>query len=155
MSHNNPPVRGAVIAILLEHGPMTMLEITEAIGWKHSRVHSAISNARILHPGQFFRISSYRKHPERGKDIAVFAAGPGKDKPRPVLSQDQKKSRRRAVQNRYNRKNRTIIDTKARIKRAKSNGVAVSTNPWLRLMSPAVRSFVVQQEIRQNGPRTP
>lgn len=145
MSHNNPPIRNAVLACLREHGPMTMLDIAEALQWPLARVHSAICGARNRYPGQLVHISGYRKHPERGKDVSVFAAGPGEDKPRPVLTNQQKQARRRVVQARYNRKNRTIIDTKARIKRAKAKGVTVVSNPWLNLMPPSVRSYAVQQ----------
>lgn len=145
MSHNNPPVRNAVLACLREHGPMTMLDIAEALQWPLARVHSAICGARKRYPGQLLHVSGYRKHPERGKDLSVFTAGPGADKTRPALSQQQKQARRRATQTRYNRKNRTLIDTKARIKRAKAKGVEVVSNPWLNLMPPSVRSYAVQQ----------
>jgi hypothetical protein len=150
MSHNNPPVRNAVLACLREHGPMTMMEVAETLQWPVERVHSAISGARKRYPGQLVHIVAYRKHPERGKDVSVFKAGPGEDKPRPVLTKQQKAARRRVTQTKYNRKNRTLIDTRARIKRAKAKGVEVVSNPWLHLMPPSVRSYAVQQARMEN-----
>jgi hypothetical protein len=144
MSHNNPPVRNAVLECLREHGPMTMVEIAEMLSWSLVRVHGAIMGARSRHPGKLVRVVAYVRHAERGKDIQVYAAGAGKDKPRPVLTEEDRKARRKVVQNRYNHKNRQVIDAKARIKRAKSQGFEPVAHPWFQLIPPSVRGLATQ-----------
>ena len=123
---------------------MTMRQIAETLDWPLPRVHSVLMGARKRYPGKMVRVVRYVEHPERGKDVQVFAAGPGKDKPRPVLTEQERRERRRVVQDRYNRKNRKLIDTKARIKRAKAKGVDVPGNHWFQLMPPEVRRHVSQ-----------
>jgi hypothetical protein len=125
---------------------MSVQQIAEILGWDGERVRSAISAMRFHYPGKMVHITGYKKHPERGKDVQILAAGPGEDMPRPVLTAKQKQARRRATQNRYNKKNRSIIDAKARLRRAKEKGIAVAANPWFHLIPPSTRGYATQMD---------
>ena len=71
MSHNNPPVRNAVIAALRAHGPMTCHEIADVMDWPLARVQCALRNARRLHPEKIFRVIRYEPVTEgKGKDAS-------------------------------------------------------------------------------------
>lgn len=148
MSHNNPPVRNAVIAAIKEHGPMTCNEVAEVLGWTIERTHSVIANGRRLHPGKLFRVIRYQPSRGKGKDQAVYAVQAGKDKPRPTT--DMKVRRHEALQ-RYRNKHRATINARHRQARAAKAGSTVPQNPWMQLAPVELRSVMTLQARRGEG----
>ena len=139
MSHNNPPIRNAVIATLKEHGPMTCEDTAGLMGWTVERVHGVISSARRLRPGQIFRVVRYQRAEGRGKDHSVYAASPGQDAPRPKVD---KKVRRLRTQEDYRNRHRAIVNARNRMARAAKKGYTASANPWAQLAPREIRSFM-------------
>ncbi len=134
MSHNNPPVRNAVIAVLKARGPMTVREIAEELDWPVSRVHGVIANGRRLHPEKLFRVVAYK--PSEGKDLSVYAARPGKDTPRDV----DKRARQLARQTRYRKKHAAVVNARHRARRALKREQPTAVNPWMQLAPKDVRT---------------
>lgn len=151
MSHNNPPVRNAVIAVLKARGPMTVREIAEELDWPVSRVHAVVANGRRLHPEKLFRAVSYRRVKEgKGKDMAVYAAKPGKDAPRPAVDKDARALERYA---RYRQRHNATINARQRAQRAQKRERPTAINPWMQLAPPSVRSAMTMaaNEARQSA----
>lgn len=82
-----PTSRNAVWDALYQHGPMSVVDLVELLGWSRNRVNKAIQTARNEHPGEFFRIVRYDLRPsgERGHETPIYAAERGKDVRRPVF----------------------------------------------------------------------
>lgn len=134
MSHNNPPVRNAVIAVLKARGPMTVREIAEELDWPVSRVHAVVANARRQHPEKLFRAVSYRP---KGKDTSVYAAMPGKDAKRQPIDKEARARERFA---RYRQRHRAAINARLRAKRAAKRKQPTAINPWMQLAPKELRS---------------
>ena len=145
MSHNNPPVRNAVIAALTQHGPMTCHEIADVMDWPLARVQCALRNARRLHPEKVFRVIRYKPVTEgKGKDASVYAAQAGADVPRQADNIDE---RRQKAQARYRRRHKAVINSRTRRARALQSGHAVRANPWAQLsVSGGIRSAITYLE---------
>lgn len=112
-----------MIDALLALGPMSSVEIAAHLGWPRNRVEATVSMARTNHPGKFFRIVRYELQSGRqGREVSIYAAGPGPDAPRP----DFGKAHKRAINRRYHQKHRAI---RAAQRRARSSG-ALQATPW-------------------------
>lgn len=148
MSHNNPPVRNAVIAALREHGPMTRHALAECLDWPLGRVHSTVANARRLRPEQVFRVVGYQRVLEgKGKDASIYAAEPGPDMPRPKAGQYQ---RNRATRRRYRERHRAVINARHRARRAREKGRVVRSNFWAQLAHKSARSAMALAVLQSN-----
>lgn len=138
MSHNNPPIRNAVIAVLKARGPMTVREIAEELDWPVGRVHAVVANGRRLHPEKLFRAVSYRPVKEgKGKDAAVYAAMPGKDAKRPEVD---RQARARENFARYRQRHKAAINARQRAQRALKRERPTAINPWMGLAPKELRS---------------
>ena len=141
MTWHNPPVRGAVIAALQEHGPMTVHDIAELLDWPLARVQRTVSNTRALHPGEIFRVTGYKRAAEgKGKDASIYAAEAGPDQPRKTKVAHRLMLNRR----RYKKKHSARINARTRAVRADKAGRSAQANPWAGLMPVAVRSSVTR-----------
>jgi len=137
MTHRALPVRNAVIAVLKEHGPMTIPEIADHLAWDLPRTRSVIANGRRLHPGKLFRIIAYRRATEsKGKDTGVFAAQAGPDKPR----NPDKIARRKKTQASYRRRHQALINARHRKWRAEKQGRELVPNIWAPLLPSSANS---------------
>ena len=149
MSHNNPPVRNAVIATIKEHGPMTCADTAGLMGWTVERVHGAIASARRRCPGQIFRVVGYQRAADgKGKDASIYAAQPGDDVPRPAVN---KKARRNATQANYRKRHKAIVNARLRMSRAKNKGRGVSNNIWMQLADKSARSAMSMAAQRRSA----
>ena len=150
MSHNNPPVRNAVIAALTQHGPMTCHEIADVMDWPLIRVQSVLRSARWLHPEKMFRVVGYKRTANgRGKDASVYALQAGADVPRNVVDFGKRRLQARAL---YRYRNQAAINARNRADRALKAGHAASANPWLHLTANAqVRSAITYLERTANA----
>lgn len=152
MSHNNPPVRSALIAALKEHGPMTRHDLAELLDWTVDRVHSVIGAGRMRYPGQIFRVVGYRRASQgKGKDASIYAAEAGPDQARKA----KVAARRVASQRRYRQKHNAAINSRTRAMRAAKAGRPGQASPWAQLASPAARAAMAQIQIRQKAQRQP
>ncbi len=116
----------AIEKLLREQGPMTAAEIAEALEFTRSRVDASIIEARKRYGTTHFRITGYKRQVGiQGREAAVFAAGPGKDVPRPAMDTLDD---RRAIQQRYRDKYRYIL----RMRNQKRRHGAL--NPFLLVM---------------------
>lgn len=87
-----PTTRDAITQALKENGPMSVVEIMEATGFGRLQVNSCMTTARHNHPGRYFRITDYRRQVGvKGREIPVYAAGRGRDAPRPVFEKAESK----------------------------------------------------------------
>jgi len=85
-----PTTRDAITQALREHGPMSVVEIMEATGFGRLQVNSCMTTARRDHPGRYFRITGYRRQVGvKGREIPIYAAGRGRDVPRPVFDRTE------------------------------------------------------------------
>lgn len=124
-----PTTRDAITKALTDCGPMTVAELVEHLQWTRTRVDGCISLARANHPGQFFRIVRYRHG--RGREAAVYAAGPGKDAKRPTFDQAHVAARNGS----YYRRNRARLAVARKLRAG-----APMASPWSGLIPPARRS---------------
>ena len=148
MSHNNPPIRNAVIAILKEYGPMTRNDIAGILGWPPERVHSTIANARRLRPGEIFRVVRYQRVEGKSKDQSVYAYAKGPDAPRPNVN---KAARRKETEARYRRRHSATINARLRLYRAKQAGRAIVPNLFAQLAPRELRPYMTTMQ-RKDGP---
>ena len=101
-----PVTRDAVTAALKECGPMSVMELVDHLGWGRNRINACMTTARANHPGKFFRIVRYQLQVGvRGRETPVYAAGRGRDAPRPAFDQEHAKTvhRRNYLRNRAHR----------------------------------------------------
>lgn len=131
---SKPVWRDLALATLRENGPMSKQELIELLGpTKGARAGAAIATARHEQPGKFFRVVRYERQRGRaGREIPIYAAGGGKDAPRPDLSTLEARRERDSL---YYRRNRARIIAKLHAKR----NSRVETNHWLGLLSPEDR----------------
>ena len=148
MSHNNPPIRNAVIAVLKEYGPMTRNDIAGILGWEPGRVHNTITNARRLHPEKMFRVVRYQRVEGKSKDQSVYAYAKGPDMPRPKVD---KATRGRETRARYRRRHNATINARMRIRRAKQAGHTMAPNMFAQLAPREVRPYMTTMQ-RKDGP---
>lgn len=142
---NLEPRRGAVLAALQKHGPMTRYELAEHLDWPVRTVGQTLSSTRFLLPGQLLRIVSY----EQGvRVVARFAAEAGSDEPLPRIN---KKRRERQKAARWREKNRAVISAKGRIYKANMTGREVAVNPWIGLAPATVRSAMARVHREEAG----
>lgn len=84
-----PVTRDAITAALKECGPMSVIELVDHLGWGRNRINACMTTARANHPGKFFRIVRYQLQVGvRGRETPVYAAGRGRDAPRPAFDQE-------------------------------------------------------------------
>lgn len=89
------PHRDAILGVLEEFGPMTVEEIATELRVPERIIRSRIASTRYEHPGKFFIISGYEFRPRRGREVRVYAAGPGVDARRPPVKRIRAAARRR------------------------------------------------------------
>ncbi len=119
-----PPItRDTITAALVEFGPMSVLEIMEATGFGRQRVNSCLNTARHDHPRTFFKIVDYQRNVGvQGREIPIYAAGPGRDALRPAF-------KKKESQHAYYLRNRARVAV-----RRKSNAGYATPNPWAGLL---------------------
>lgn len=148
MGSNVPTFRDTVLNVLREHGPMTRNDIAELLDWPIERVHSLISNNRYSHPNQFFRIVGYKRVDSgKGKDLSIYSAEGGIDKPRNA----RKDLRRKQAYTKYRKIHREIINSKSRLARATKQQKDLPINPWYQLAHSSVKPEMTQIMLRTKG----
>jgi len=134
-----PINRSQVVDALKAAGPMTVEEIAEHLGWEGKKVSTTIGSTRWLLPEQVFRIVRYvQVIGRRSRDLAVYAAEPGVDAPKPPINAVK---RRKQTEARYRDKHRAIINARNRASHAAKRGVVI-VNPWIQLAPPQLRAFM-------------
>jgi hypothetical protein len=132
------PIREAVLGVLMRNGPMAISDIAAELDWPRTMVEKAIVGTRYEYPGRHFRIVSYRwQEYGQGREIPLYSAEGGEDKPRPQATKARHLAQKRAYYHRH----------KARINaatRARRQGAAASVNPWLQLAPPEVRPVMTR-----------
>lgn len=148
MSHNNPPVRNAVIAAIRAHGPMTCHEIAEALDWPLERVQGTLRSTRRLRPGEVFRVTGYKRAAEgKGKDASIYAAEAGPDAPRMA-----KTSLRIAANlKRYRKKHQALRNARLRLARALKADRPAQASPWQQLAPKGALSHITQIALHQQA----
>ena len=132
-------MREAVIHILTNEGPMSISDIAESLGWIRDRVAKVVLSTRHEHKGKWFRIVGYHwQDNKQGREIPVYAAGGGEDRPRPQATKARHNAQKRA----HYRRHSARINAKAKIKR---DGGVTENNPWLQLASRDVRPFMSRE----------
>lgn len=134
-----PTKRAPIVAALKAHGPMTKQEIADVLAWPLADVASAVDCARNLRPGEVFRVVDYRQPGGWARNVAVYAAEVGSDKPRPKYDKARAKAKNDAA---YREKNRAAINAYHRARRVKESGKSAPFNPWLALAAPSSRSGI-------------
>lgn len=125
--------RNAIVQGLLEHGNLSAAEITEVLGLTRRVVDASLIGARKTYGTKFFRISAWRRQlGTGGREIPVYALGPGRDTRRPTLGAEAHKE----VKQRYVDANRAAINVRNRIRRGRTTGL----NPFAQLMAPSRRA---------------
>jgi hypothetical protein len=137
MPRSKTPRRDPIVHLLKEAGPMTTIEIAEALDWERLHVTLAIQKARRSYPGEFFRIVRWQQQTGRwSMDHPVYAAQRGADAIKPKLD---RKARNARNQKRYREKYGEAYRAAARIRERARRGVAIVNNPFLTLLPPNVR----------------
>lgn len=137
MTWHNPPMRGAVVAALKKHGPMTCHAIADTMDWTLEQVQNTLRNTRRLQPGKVFRVTGYLRAAEgKGKDASIYAAEAGKDQPRMTKVAQRLKTN----QARYRKRHSALINARLRTARALQAGHTVQINPWAQLAPKNMRS---------------
>lgn len=127
------PLRQAIVAVLQEHGPMTMPDIADLLQLPRQQVSGAIRNARACHPEEFFRVVGHRNPDKLDLDMGnksrwqIYAAEKGADAPRAKVN---KNLRRKQTQKRYREKNKAIINARIRKYRSETKGSAPLLGMW-------------------------
>lgn len=120
-----PVVRNAIIKTLQEEGPMTAADIADHLEMDKERVSGAIVLMR-QHGTKFLHIVNYkRQRGNGGREAPVYALGPGKDAPRPVMNSIEENRKRQA---RYRDKHRILIRLRTQQRRRGA------VNPFAQLM---------------------
>lgn len=127
---NKPTCRDAILAHLREHGPMTFSELAQALAMHRNRVADAIGFSRRNHGPAHFRIQSWAQSPRSGT-VPVWAAGPGKDAPRPP---PPTKIERRRIWRDRNRARSRVID---RLSQARRRGTTPTPAGWVDVLKVA------------------
>lgn len=136
-------IRDTITKALKDFGPMTKEEIAEHTGISLVQVATSIDCARNLLPKKIFRIVKWYEQPGVwGRYLAIYAAGPGPDAKRKVLTKAERKAKNDAL---YRERNRAAINAKHRARRAKELGREAVANPWAQLVPPASRASLFQQ----------
>ena len=126
---------------LQEYGPMTKADLLDLLGDKGKTAAQAIFTARSDYPGQYFHIVGYEpQRGRRGREMPIYAAGPGPDAPRPNFNT---KAAKRARQDRYYQNNRAQIIARTRARRAAEKPPLLPDNQWLALLAPTDRRSVL------------
>lgn len=136
------PLREAVHAALVQHGPLSITDLALHMHWDRPTVYNAISDARHGHPGKFFRIVDYQwQEYGQGREIPIYAAEAGEDKPRKNASKARHAAQKRAHYKRHSAR----IDARAKAKRDSLKSAPIkSANPWLQLAHPDVRPLMTR-----------
>lgn len=119
--------RTAIQQLIRDNGPMTALELTEALKMNRVTVTSCITASREKYGTQFFRIASYRRQEgQGGREAPIYGLGPDTDV-KPLKLGDKA---RRETQKRYADKMRATINARHRVRR--NHGAAI--NPFEQLI---------------------
>lgn len=119
--------RTALVQLLRDNGPMGSAELTVAIELSRKSVDSCIVWARKKFGGEFFYIHHYEFTRGRGgREIPIYAAGPGVDVRKPAMGQAAVDGRQR----RYREKNRQLIRARDNLRRGRTEA-----NPYQQLMN--------------------
>lgn len=120
-----PVVRNAILKTIQEEGPMTAADIADHLEISRERISGAIVVMRS-YGTKFLRIVNYkRQRGNGGREAPVYALGPGKDAPRPVMNSIEENRKRQA---RYRDKHRMIIRLRTQQRRRGA------VNPFLQLV---------------------
>ena len=133
------PMRDAVLAALAAHGSMSISDTAQVMNLPRANVASAVASARQTHPGKCFRIVGYVwQEAGPGREIPLYSAQGGVDKPRPQAGQARHNAQKRAHYQRH----KARINAKAAAKRAQRRGGVA--NPWAQLAPPALRAYMTK-----------
>ena len=109
------PVRDRIVELLTREGRLTAAEIADHLELPRASVDKALSYARRQYGSEVFRIAGYRRQVgNKGRAAALFAAGPGKDAPRPRLDT---KPARRVLAKRFREKHAALLRARDRKRR--------------------------------------
>lgn len=115
---------------------MSITDIAAEMDWPRGTVEKAIVGTRHDYPGQHFQIVAYKwQEYGQGREIPIYAAQGGVDKPRPRASKERHRAQKRA----YYARHKARINAKSRAKRL---GISAAPNPWLQLAHPDMRPFM-------------
>ncbi len=112
--------RQAVLALLEEHGPLSIRALADMLGIERASVNSAISPA---HKQKLVHIVGWKRSiGTRGNLGAIYAIGPGQDRKRPRFD-----SHKQAAE-RYREKYREVIRRREHAQRGSP------VDPWLAIL---------------------
>lgn len=133
------PLREAVHAALVQHGPLSITDLALHMHWERSVVAHAILSARQQQPGQVFRIVArqWREYGQ-GREIPIYAAEAGKDERRRSATKERHAAQKRA----HYHRNSARINAKAQAARSRTGETIASTNPWLQLAPVEMRAVM-------------
>lgn len=128
------PIRDSIVACLKENGPMTVVELMDAMDDLSQRqIYDAITGARQQWPGKIFRVVRWadpKTLDSKSKGLlSVFFASPGPDVDPPSMATLE---HRRHTQKVYRDARRALINVRKRKNYQASKGVLPKTdyNPW-------------------------
>ena len=133
------PLREAVHAALVQHGPLSITDLALHMHWEREAVENVIRSTRSAKPGQIFRIvgQQWRDYGQ-GREIPIYAAEVGQDEPRKSASKRRHAAQKRA----HYHRNSARINAKARAARGQAGETLASTNPWLQLAPVEMRAVM-------------
>ena len=115
--------RQAIIEELAKNGPMTYLELAEALGMPRYSIADAVQYSRRHHGNTHFRVERWSLGPSG--PVAHWGLGPKKDAPKPAARTPS--DRRRAYRERHPVQKR-IID---RLWNARRRGTTPTPASWI------------------------
>ncbi len=132
----------SILEELRQNGPMTSVEIADALGYDSLDVSRCISKARSRKPGAWLRITGWQQQVGRwAMPQPVYSAAGGVDAVRALPTPEQMKP---VYQRRYREKYAEILRAKARIRDRRRRGAVVPVNHWASLVPGPIRSSMAQ-----------
>ena len=119
----NQPTRERIEALIDKEGPLHCTEIAEKLGMHRETVRTILKYH--TERGRFHIVGWYRWYEQKqaGKPSAIYAVGPGINKPRPIIKDAAAEGRKRHVE-RY----RHLINLRGRARRG------FTLNVWTQLL---------------------
>ena len=133
------PLREAVHAALVLHGPLSITDLALHMHWERPEVERVILSARYQYPGKVFRIVARQwREFGQGRETPIYAAEAGKDERRRSATKERRASQKRA----HYHRNSARINAKAQAARSRTSETIASTNPWLQLAPVEMRAVM-------------